>query len=342
MKKLTLLFLIVVSCTKKKITNETTKENGISFQLAAAGMIDNKHRIDAKFECKNGILSGEYSYDSFKTSMTIEGTVSIDSIIYFKEKNPKGKEIAEFNGKFLGNSISGNWNKINIKDKKITFEVSDEKYKCNPSIKSNVILDSNFIIPRIISNDKKIESLINKNFEFEKCAGYTLDELKIELEERKNEQSMIGLANVSFEIIQNAYCLISTEIYTEYIGAYSTISYNYINVDASTGKQIEIKDLIKDVNSKQLLKLCNEKLQANIEEARSQHKSELDDEIELMYANNEFKSSDLARFYIRNGEIIFCYLFDFPHVMLALEPNNYITLTNNEIQPFLIKKQYGL
>jgi hypothetical protein len=204
-----------------------------------------------------------------------------------------------------------------------------------------VLKDSNLTIPVVSLANKNISDVMNAELDIEKISGYSLQELE---EQKKEQEDGIpgGLVSVSYEVEKNHDYVLSLRCYMEACGAYCS-NWNIEKCfDLKTGKLIKIDDIIQPSSMNALIKICNQKLNAQVDAAKEEHKKDMSRDDMEIYEGIAFVKENLANFVINDEGITFQYNFDFPHVMAFAEPNRYITVTKDELKDMLIKHQYGL
>jgi hypothetical protein len=204
-----------------------------------------------------------------------------------------------------------------------------------------VLKDSNITIPIVSLDNKTVSDLINAELDLEKISGYSMKELEEQKKEQK-EGGMQGLVSVSYEVEKNHDYVLSIRCYMEACGAYCSNWNTERSFDLKTGRLIKIEDLIQPSSIDALIKICNQKLNAQVDAAKEEHKKDMSRDDMEIYEGLAFVKENLSNFIIDDEGITFHYFFDFPHVMAFAEPNPYITVTKDELKDMLIKHQYGL
>lgn len=237
----------------------------------------------------------------------------------------------------------GNKNKNTLDDKQVVktdtiAPVPNDSCVVTPQ---QVLNDSNLTIPVVSLANKNISDLINAELDIEKISGYSMQDLE---EQKKEQEDGIpgGLVSVSYEVEKNHDYVLSLRCYMEGCGAYCSNWNIERSFDLKTGKLIKIEDLIQPSSFNSLLKICNQKLNAQVDAAKEEHKKEMSRDDMEIYEGIAFVKENLSAFIINDQGITFQYIFDFPHVMAFAEPNGYITVTKDELKDMLIKHQYGL
>ena len=102
--------------------------------------------------------------------------------------------------------------------------------------------EKTIIYPVVVTNNKKIDSLINSQIKNE---VFSPDDEKQSINKTLAENiNDYGLINLSYEVTYKGSGLLSFSIFSEGCGAYCSSGETYFNFDLKTGKKLSITDLI--------------------------------------------------------------------------------------------------
>ncbi len=178
----------------------------------------------------------------------------------------------------------------------------------------------------VLAGEPEVVERINETLDYETLLGETIAETAEYYREYER-----GIVSSCFEVNYMDEDYLDISIFWEFAGAY--LSGNEISMlfSLEDGTRVSPKDLFHMENSDELVNLCEEKLLRNI----------LQEIIEdpPLYENSyesHFTADDLGSVGIRETGILFKYMFNYPHAMLAAEPSGDIFFTWEEIQEFLL------
>jgi hypothetical protein len=222
----------------------------------------------------------------------------------------------------------------------ITFK----EIRLKPKSKFYNVNETTIIYPIVVTNNKKIDKLIN-----DKIKKEILDEDNEQISVRKalNEQISDGLINMSYEITFKKYNILSMNIYGEGCAAYCSSGNTYFNFDLKTGRTLEITDLISDNKIDSFRKIVfNDKVKAlnvyKIEEIDNLNQKYIDS-ITCNWAleqvdSNCIKTAQIENFSLSNLNIEIIDPCEFLHAIRSQEPAYQLKYSYKWLSPFLKQK----
>ena len=120
--------------------------------------------------------------------------------------------------------------------------VTFREIKLTPNSRYYKTKEKTIIYPIVVTNNKKVESLINSQIKNE---VFTPDDENQSIHKTLDENiKEYGLSNLSYEVTYKGNGLLSFNIFSEGCGAYCSPRRTYFNFDLKTGKELSIADLI--------------------------------------------------------------------------------------------------
>lgn len=191
----------------------------------------------------------------------------------------------------------------------------------------------NLVWPQISGIDnKEVYNKIIGELDFGKNVGQDLDKV-----EAQYSKCRCGLVASSYAVNYNQNEILSISLILDYIRSYpSEIIKNYV-FDLESGEKLEINSLIKEEKQSELVEVCNQKLQENIQKAiENRNQKNLD--IPLDKFKGEFKKENFANYVLSDKGLEFFYDFDFEQASKAFAPSSYIFVSFEEInKDFFLK-----
>jgi hypothetical protein len=117
--------------------------------------------------------------------------------------------------------------------------------------------------------------------------------------------------------------VLSISVHYEYLGAYSTTNYAYLNFDLATGAKLEITDLLDKAQLPAIVARLEPMLQARIAKTKQEFAADIQsgdipaDQWDALHVTVE----SLSSFTTTPAGITFHWDAGFPHVMQALAPD---------------------
>lgn len=156
------------------------------------------------------------------------------------------------------------------------------------------------------------------------------------LKKELNETFWLDEAN--FETEYNRRGALAMALTIDGSAAYQSFYARRVVVDLKTGKRVKAADVFIAPKTERLIKLLDDALQKKMRqataEAAKESASDAADLTELL-ADKKFSAEYLEFFSINDKGVKFYYDYGFPHLALALEPNNEFFLSYAELKPFI-------
>lgn len=118
------------------------------------------------------------------------------------------------------------------------------------------------------------------------------------------------------------------------VGAYPVTSFNYYNFSLKDGSIATLSDWIRQSQTKAIMSLLNSRLDKQISRRLDKSRCGDDYNISTLQQEHNYEKQNL-QFYIEKDKVRFPYDFGFPHINEACEPLQEITLSWDELQPFI-------
>ena len=124
-------------------------------------------------------------------------------------------------------------------------------------------------------------------------------------------------------------------LFVEGMGAYPSTSTKYVVVDLKTGNRIIAQDVFTKLSG--LVAMNKKAQQAEIKKAIIDIKKENPDEENpaSLFKSKDFQTENLNDFSVSDKGVTFLYNYDFPHVILALQPEGKYFFTWSQIKPYV-------
>lgn len=153
------------------------------------------------------------------------------------------------------------------------------------------------------------------------------------------ERPLHGFHSYAVDTTYDNNCMLSLTVTYEGMGAYPSTGHNYYTFDMHTGEQIGIYDIVDSNKSEGLKRIFAERLEQNIITGREDLP---EDEISLEDYDYQIESyrefypeAEPDDYYITPAGIVFISHLWFPHVIQALQPDNKVRMSFEELRPFL-------
>lgn len=144
------------------------------------------------------------------------------------------------------------------------------------------------------------------------------------------------LVEIHYKVTLNRHSILSLTYTEDGMGAHPSSSSESLSVDLRTGKAITAKDLFKPSSLPALAARVDRAFQAAVKKTRQEWGEELERFDERL--NVHFGVDDLDSFKLDERGVTFLYDFEFPHVALALEPQEEYFFSYKELKPFIDEK----
>jgi len=171
--------------------------------------------------------------------------------------------------------------------------------------------------------NKKIENAVS----YERVFDFTL-------KEEINE--LFWLEEAGYKIDYNNRGVLSIALSIDGSGAYPSQSTKHIVVNLKNGNQINASDAFTKLP--ELARFADKSLQSRIKKAIAERRKESAEDAETLEERlNEakFGAENLELFSVNQKGVTFYYDYGFPHVILALEPDNQFFFSYNQLKSFI-------
>ncbi|HEX8636921.1 MAG TPA: hypothetical protein VF692_02575 [Pyrinomonadaceae bacterium] len=156
----------------------------------------------------------------------------------------------------------------------------------------------------------------------------------LNIEEEKKE--IFWLEEADYKIEYNKNGVLSAALYVSGSGAYPSEYTKHVVVDLKTGNAVKAADVF--VKLPQLAGFADTFLQARIKKEIAERRKDSAEDAQTMremIAGAKFKPENLEFFSVSERGVSFYYDYGFPHVALALEPENRFFFTFAQLKPFI-------
>jgi hypothetical protein len=145
------------------------------------------------------------------------------------------------------------------------------------------------------------------------------------------------LSEASYIVDYNKRGILAVTLVLEGVGAYPSTTNKPIVIDIKTGNRVTPQSVF--LNLPALAAMCKEKQQKEIAGALVEiERDESDMETpKSLFENAGFFTKDLSEFTVDDEGVTFWYDYNFPHAILALQPDGRYTFTWADLKP-LIKR----
>ena len=158
--------------------------------------------------------------------------------------------------------------------------------------------------------------------------GQSLDELQAEF------QDTWWLSEIDYTVNYNQNALLDVTFTISGVGAYPSTYEKHRLVSLKTGKVLKASDVFQRQAFGAIAVMVNTAMQAEMKQAiatADQGGTDIRDRL----SNKRFQIRNLNRFSINEKGITFLYDFDFPHVILALQPTGRYFLSYDQLKAYL-------
>jgi hypothetical protein len=174
------------------------------------------------------------------------------------------------------------------------------------------------------ANGKKIEAILNceKTFEF-----------KIK-EQQSGEDTWLD--SCDFTVNYNKNNVLDVTLFMEGSGAYPSTSSKYLIVNTKNGTRVKPADVF--VKLDELAAMIKKAQKAEMKKASVDYKKDPDSadfDASEYFNNADFKAENLWAFTVADKGITFHYDYEFPHVILALQPSGTYFYSWSKLKPYI-------
>jgi hypothetical protein len=248
---------------------------------------------------------------------TFSGVLSADKSMYKGTwKATKGSKSLPFALKSIGSPNPGNAQSVTI-----NTTVKTAKSKLGPA---------RYRFPTVVGTKPDwIATRINADAKNRSLGDDSLARVVADFE--SNGSGVIG---VDYQVNQNANGVLALTMTSDTMGAYPDAFSEFLVYDLRSGARVRPADVFSNFGA--IRSLIQKQVKDRIAAAKADDPSSVED-LNLMLGETQGVVEDdtLGRFTITKGGLTFQYLFGFPHVAKALEPNGDIPLTWAELKPHL-------
>lgn len=182
-----------------------------------------------------------------------------------------------------------------------------------------------------INNTEVYEKIVNI-LDFEKVVGKSVEKIEKEYGDCK-----CGVVGTVYSVNYNTNGLLSISLSIDTLEAYSENTTKNFVINLNSGDALVIEDIVDSKKIKELVSLCDGKLQKNISDTKEALiKSGID--IPLEYYKGKFKEDNLKNYVLTDKGIGFTYDYEFPQVIKSAEPSPYIFVSYSEIKELLLSE----
>ncbi|HEX8289484.1 MAG TPA: hypothetical protein VF556_15990 [Pyrinomonadaceae bacterium] len=171
--------------------------------------------------------------------------------------------------------------------------------------------------------NKKIENAVSPERVFD-----------INIKEEINE--IYWLDNAEYEVGYNKNGILSIAVTIDGSGAYPSMYTKHVVVDTKTGNRVKAADVF--VKIPELVRFADKALQTRIQRSIAELKKDsTEDEASMkeMLAGKKFGAENLEFFSVNDKGVTFYFDYGFPHVAMALEPENNFFFAYSQLKPFI-------
>ncbi|HEY9177209.1 MAG TPA: hypothetical protein VIN07_05940 [Flavipsychrobacter sp.] len=188
-------------------------------------------------------------------------------------------------------------------------------------------------------NNATVTAKVQKAYLLQTIVDYTPEEAENWLREYEADTLPIqGLTRFDIDTTYYAHCILGIRYTYGWMGAYPSAYIGYLNYNMRTGDTLRMQDVVQMGSMDELLKLCNDKLNRNIINNRKELVAGDGLEDADRHLSNYpavFTTENINNYYLSDSGITFFYVFEFPHVMQAMEPDGEVFLNRAELGPIL-------
>jgi hypothetical protein len=248
---------------------------------------------------------------------TFSGVLSTDTSTYKGTwKAAKGSKSLPFALKSIGSPSPGTAPSVTI-----TTLVKTAKSKSGPAT---------YRFPTVVGTKPDwIATRINADAKSRSLGDDSLSRVVADFESNGS-----GVTGVDYRVNHNANGLLSLTMTSETMGAYPDAFREFLVYDLRSGARVRPAEVFSNFDA--IRSLIQKQVKDAIAAAKAEDPSSVDD-LNLMLGETQGSVDDevLGRFIITKTGLTFQYLFGFPHVAKALEPNGDVALRWAELKPFL-------
>ncbi len=145
------------------------------------------------------------------------------------------------------------------------------------------------------------------------------------------------LSSLDYKINYNKNSILDVQLIMEGSGAYPSASVKNLIIDLKTGKQVQIADAFTNIGL--MLVKIDKAQQQEITKAKADARKD-GENIDELLGSSDYENRRLEEFSVSDKGVTFLYDYEFPHAILALQPDGRYFFTFNELKPFI--KRNGL
>ncbi len=342
---LSMVYLNFIPYNSKQMFVNHAEENIVAneniWSKSFDGLIDGKYQIYMRLNNKNGTLSGYYFYKSAGKDLQLRGKISENGEVHVKEINSKDKTTGIFTGELKKNLFKGTWENAD-RTKKFSFSLEKKTYSTNcdevtmKKEKLKLIDDElmTVTVPKVSAANKGLQKRLSYLLSAEKLTGRTVDGLNELIKEYKENMMPHGIVEYDYDVNYNKNCLLSLTGVKVTLGAHFYYYQENINLELSSGLDVQITDIIKKDKMEQLAELCNQKLQEAINNTIDADYLKDTPDLVNMLKSNKFTVNNLSQFIIRDDNLVFFYDYALPHVYRHATPDTDISFHFDDLKDY--------
>ena len=213
--------------------------------------------------------------------------------------------------------------RVLIEPKTVTF-VRGKKGQEYPNYKEAIVK-----YPQVTGlTDPAVLQNVQTAISLKSVMGQSLDELRTEF------QDTWWLSAIDYTVNYNQNALLDLTFTISGVGAYPSTYEKHRLVSLKTGKLLRAFDVFKRESFGTIAVLVNNAMQAEMKQAIAKAGQDGAD-IREQLSNKRFQIRNLNSFTVSDKGITFLYDFDFPHVMLALQPSGRYFFSYDQLKAYV-------
>jgi hypothetical protein len=153
---------------------------------------------------------------------------------------------------------------------------------------------------------------------------------------KEEKEEIFWLEEADYEIEYNKHGILAAALTISGSGAYPSIYTKHVVINLKTGNAVKAADVF--VRLPELARFADKSLQARIKKEIAERRRESAEDAATMrerLAGAKFKRKNLEFFSVSDKGVSFYFDYGFPHVILALEPDNKFFFTFAQLKPYI-------
>lgn len=176
--------------------------------------------------------------------------------------------------------------------------------------------------------DQTVLQKVQTALSLKSVMGQSLDELRTEFQESW------WLSDIDYTVNYNQNALLDLTFTISGVGAYPSTYEKHRLVSLKTGKILKATDVFKKESFGAIAVMVNKAMQAEVKAAIANGDKEGAD-LRDQLTNKRFQIKHLNAFSISDKGVTFLYDFDFPHVILALQPSGRYFFSYDQLKMYI-------